>query len=262
MCTIVVIHGLNGDYSTIVAANRDEFLARPTEPPQVLREHPRVVAGRDRERGGTWMGATGDGAFVALTNQRSWSGPDPSLRSRGEVTLALLEAGTADAMVDWLQAMDPGRFNAFNVMLGDARRVFVAYGRPEQPAVELHALEPGVHVLVNDRMGSPEFPKSDRARALVEPHAADPWPRLRSTLASMLADHHKPPVDALPDPPAGAPWPKAALVELQALCTHAGVYGTRSSAIVALRPGAVAHYLHAEGPPCQASFEDLSSLFG
>jgi uncharacterized protein with NRDE domain len=261
MCTILVVHQRHDEYPTIVAANRDEFHARPAEPPHVLSDVPRVVAGLDLEKGGTWMGATGDGAFVALTNQRSWDGPNPKLQSRGEVALAMLQAGELGGMRDVLEGLDPAHFNPFNVLFGDAQALFVAYARPDETRVVPQPLEPGVHVLVNDRMGSPEFPKSDRARALVEPHVREPWPALQQALARMLADHAKPPMEALADPPPHSPWPKEGLVELQALCTHAGPYGTRSSSIVALAPGAVAHYLHAEGPPCRTAFGDITGLF-
>jgi uncharacterized protein with NRDE domain len=260
MCTIVVIHGLHGAFPTVVAANRDEFHARPTAAPELVRHDPRVLAGRDLDKGGTWMGATDAGTFVALTNQRSWSAPDPAARSRGEVAMTLLGAGTVGAMLEVLRGLDARSYNAFNLMLGDADRVFVAYGRPDRGAVEVHALRAGVHVLVNDRMGSPEFPKSDRARSLVEPHTHAPWPALLDVLTGMLGDHHKPPIDSLPDPPAEAAWPKEGLVELQALCTHAGPYGTRSSSIVALRSHETVHYLHAEGAPCETPFDDLSAL--
>lgn len=260
MCTIVVLHRLHPDLPTVVAANRDEFYARPARPPELVRQAPRVLAGVDEEKGGTWMGATSTGTFAALTNQRTWSGLDPSLASRGAITLGMLEQGEAGPMRAWLERLDASRFNAFNVIFGDAEQVHVAYGRPDRPKVDLHPLGPGVHVLVNDRMGSPEFPKAHRARELVEPHAADPWPGLREALTCMLSDHATPAIEALPDPPAGAGWPKELLVRLQALCTHTEAYGTRSSAIVALRPGEVVHYLHADGPPCTTPFEDVTAL--
>lgn len=261
VCTIVVIHRLHPEYGTVVAANRDEFYARPARPPEVLHHSPLVVGGVDEEKGGTWMGATGRGAFTALTNQRTWSEADPALRSRGDIAMGMLERGEATDMRSWLQALDPTQYNAFNVIFGDAERLYVGYGRPDHARVDLHELGPGVHVLVNDRMGSPEFPKADRARELTEPHAGRAWPELLVALRRMLADHRTPPLDALPDPPEGSGWPKEQLVTLQAICTHAGIYGTRSAAILALPPGKVVHYLHAEGPPCTAPFESYAELF-
>lgn len=261
MCTIVVLHGLHPEYGSVVAANRDEFHARPARPPEVLRPaDPRVVAGVDALMGGTWMGAADDGTFVALTNQRTWSAPDSAKRSRGEIPLGMLARGPVEAMGEHLERLDATEYNAFNLMFGDARRLFVAYGRPDRPRVDVRPLGAGVHVLVNDRMGSPEFPKTDRARELVEPHVTRPWFELRDALAAMLADHRVPSPDQLPDPPPGAPWPKEQLVRLQALCTHTEAYGTRSATLLALEPGRVTHYLHAEGPPCQAPFESVTGL--
>ena len=94
MCTLVALHAVHPAAPLVVAANRDEFHARASVPPAVLHEVPRVVAGRDAEKGGTWLGACSSGLFVGLTNQREWAAkPRDALRSRGEVTLAALRRG-------------------------------------------------------------------------------------------------------------------------------------------------------------------------
>lgn len=59
-------------YPLIIAANRDEYYARPTREPQVLAAGPPVVVGGWDERGGgTWMGVTAAFFFAGLTNKRS-----------------------------------------------------------------------------------------------------------------------------------------------------------------------------------------------
>ena len=67
MCTIVILRHVHSEWPLVLAANRDEFYGRPTQGPQLLSESPRVVGGRDVERGGTWMGTTDSGLFVGLT---------------------------------------------------------------------------------------------------------------------------------------------------------------------------------------------------
>src|SRR2546427_798527 len=45
--------------------NRDESAMRPADPPAVLDGTPIIVAPRDRQAGGTWLGASGTGLDVA-----------------------------------------------------------------------------------------------------------------------------------------------------------------------------------------------------
>ena len=87
MCTLVAIAGLCPDVPLAVAANRDELYARAAAPPGVLATEPRIVGGRDLTKGGTWLGVTAQGFFVAVTNQRSWAAVEPGRRSRGELVL-------------------------------------------------------------------------------------------------------------------------------------------------------------------------------
>ncbi len=260
MCTIVAIKGVHPRYPLIVAANRDEYYARASSPPQVVHERPRAVAGLDRSRGGSWMGANERGVLVAVTNQRTYGGADPSRASRGEIVIAALAQPDVEGVDALVRSIDAREYNSFNLIWGDARALRVGYARTEAREVEITELGDGLHVLANDRMGSPEFPKSARAEALALPLALDPWERLAPALAGVLADHQRPAIDDVPEPPEGSLFDRATLRELQALCIHTPVYGTRSATLLALAPGRVAHYLFADGPPCTAPFREITAL--
>ncbi len=261
MCTIAVLHGVHPEYPVIVAANRDEAFGRPATGPELLAREPvRVAGGRDLERRGTWSGVAATGLFVGVTNQRTFRPPDPTRRSRGEVVLEALRTGTVAGVERYLRSLDPAAYNAFNLLYGEAGAFHVVYVRPEPAALELHALAPGIHVLANDRLGSKEFPKAERVLELVRPLATRRWPELAAGLAAALADHQLPPPERVPAPPTGSFLPAPAYRRLQAICIHTPAYGTRSSSIVALAPGRVAHYLATNGPPCTHAFEDFTAL--
>ena len=83
MCLITVACGLRADYPLILAANRDEFFARPTDPARFWPETPHLLAGRDLEQGGTWLGITRNGRIAALTNFRDGTRKRAGRRSRG-----------------------------------------------------------------------------------------------------------------------------------------------------------------------------------
>src|SRR5690606_3296328 len=120
--------------------------------------------------------------------------------SRGEIVLEALRKRSVSEIVTFLEGLDAREYNAFNLMFGDAETLYVGYARDAR-AIALEALPDGITVLANDRVGSPEFPKSERALELVAPIAEAPWPELSSGLARALGDHDRPPLDRIAQPP-------------------------------------------------------------
>lgn len=265
MCTAIILQRVVPGRPVVVAANRDEFLARAARPPRVIDDGPpRIVGGIDEARGGTWLGVSAAGGFAMVTNQRDPAGNDPARRSRGELVVELLRAGDAAAMRRLLAGLDATAYNPFNLLFGDAGGLHVGYGRRDRPAIALAAVPDGVSVLPNDDLESPAFPKVGRAHALIDDRVAAPWDALRPALLAALADHARPPLEAIAPPPPGAPpwWTPAFARELQALCIHTPAYGTRSASLVALAPGRVVDYWYADGPPCTAAAASQLALVG
>ncbi len=260
MCTVVAIKRQRSDCPLVVAANRDEFYARATSGPRRVAEEPAVVAGVDLLKGGSWMGANVHGIFVALTNQRQHDGADGTKASRGEVVMDALSMPDVASIDDLLRTIDGRAYNGFNLLYGDASSLRVAYARADRAAIEVEPLDDGIWVLPNDRIGSPDFPKAGRARALVEPLVERPWEDLAVGLHRALGDHGQPPIEAIPPPPPGSLFTRQTLRLLQSICVHTPVYGTRSSTLLALGVGQVRYYGYADGPPCQASFRDETGL--
>jgi uncharacterized protein with NRDE domain len=261
MCTIVVLRGLHPEFPLILATNRDEFYARASSGPGRLLQAPSTVGGRDLQAQGTWMGVTRDGLFVGVTNQRTLRPPDPSKRSRGELVMQALALGTPTAIREFVRGLDGRAYNGFNLMFGNARSLYVAYGRESAQEIAVDAVPEGIHVLPNDRLDSADFWKVTRAKQLLADAPGADWEALSATLKTLLSDAALPPLDALPELPPDAPFDKLLLQRLAALCVRTPAYGTRSSTLVALRAGAVGHYLYADGPPDQTPFVDVTELF-
>jgi uncharacterized protein with NRDE domain len=258
MCTLLLLRHVHPEWPLVLAANRDELYERPTTGPRLLPGSPRIlVPGQDQVRGGTWMGVTDTGFFVGLTNQRGGNAQGPAPRSRGEVVLSALQAGNIEAIERYLDMLDPAGFNPFNLLYGDAHALRVAYARPEHARVAREDVPPGIHVLPNDVLDSPALPKVQRARLRAAEHARRPWPQLSRALQDVMADHHLPDEAQLPAPPPGTDYPPGLARRFQALCIHTPYYGTRSSALLALAPGRVAHFQVSDKPPCQHSFQDM-----
>ena len=260
MCTIIVRHQMDDWCSTIVASNRDEFYDRAASGPAVLRSEPHIVGGRDEREGGTWFGVTRGGLFVGLTNQRSFGTRDDSLRSRGRLVLEALEQDSLEGVMSYLNRVDPATYNEFNLIFGDGEGVCAAYGRRDAREVELEILGEGVHVLCNDRLDSPEFPKAARARAQVMSVVSDSWQGLKPRLLDVLSDTSLPDPSEVPPLPPGAPFDEEVARYLQAIYVKTPVYGTVSSTIAAVSPGRVEQYWFSEGPPSETSLEDMLHL--
>jgi uncharacterized protein with NRDE domain len=260
MCTILALFRVNPEFPLVIAANRDEYYERPSSGPRALSGHPRSIGGLDLREGGTWMGASTRGFFIGVTNQRTHQLPDHTLRSRGQAVRQLLGTESVSEVCEQLGRLDPAQYNPFNLLFGDADALYVAYARRDLPRITVEPLPGGIHVLPNDRLCSPDFPRAVRARQLAEEVCEQPWSELRGSLADVLSDHRLPPIEEIPAPPASSIFTREQLQRLQAICIHAEVYGTCSATLMALKGSAVAHYLYAPGPPCQSPFQEVTPL--
>ncbi len=85
MCLIFLSYKQNKEYPLIVLANRDEFYKRPTQSAHYWEENQNILAGRDLEGGGTWMGITKNGYMSMLTNYRDIANIKPNAPTRGKL---------------------------------------------------------------------------------------------------------------------------------------------------------------------------------
>lgn len=126
MCLIVFAYNAHPDYRLILAANRDEFYARPTAPASWWEDQQEILGGRDLEAGGTWMGMHKNGRFAAVTNYRDLKNIRQDARSRGELpTDFLLSSKTAK---EYIRSVDDRerKYNGFNLIVLDQELGYVS----------------------------------------------------------------------------------------------------------------------------------------
>lgn len=238
MCLIVIAWRARDDLPLVVAANRDEWRDRPASPAHWWPEHPQLLAGRDLQAGGTWMGATRAGRFAAVTNFRDPSERRTTALSRGAlVTEFLLGSEAPEGYVARL-AQRAGRYNGFNLIAGDGESLFYFGSR----SGEARAIEPGVHGLSNHLLDEP-WPKVVRGRMAMEDALRDddPFPRL----LAMLSDPQGAPDAALPETGVGVAWER----RLACALITGEDYGTRCSTLLARsRDGEMRFQEHTRGP--------------
>jgi uncharacterized protein with NRDE domain len=201
------------------------------------------------------------GLFVGLTNQRSFGARDGTKKTRGEVVTDALRGGDLVSAVAYLEQLSASEYNGFNLLLGDGERLMVAYARPEVDRVALHELGPGVHVLGNDRLRSPDFPKAARiegdAREHLAQHGDLPFEARVASLRALLGSHAQPELSHV-HVPADQPFPRELVQALEATCIHTPQYGTVSSTLLNLAPQRPPTYWFADGAPCQTAFQPVS----
>ena len=224
MCLILLAWQSHPDYPLVVAANRDEFYSRRAASADFLPDHPHVLAGRDLEAGGTWLGITRQGRFAALTNFRDPASHKPAAPSRGNLVADFLKG---DAGIDaYLDRLDPAAYNGFNLLLGNVANNGRLVAFSNVSGVR-HELTPGIYGLSNALLDTP-WPKVGAGkRALQQAIAALPD---ESALFQLLADQAVHPDDALPATGVSPEWERL----LSAAFVRSPDYGTRCSTLIKL----------------------------
>lgn len=166
MCLILLSYREWPDRPLVVAANRDEFYARPALPAWYWKDAPQVFAGRDLEAGGTWLGISTGGRFAALTNYTDFQRPVAHSASRGDLTRAFLEG--RESAFEYAAAIDGSRFQGFNLVVWDGDELVYACNRTG----EVRVLEPGAYALANSHLDD-DWPKAARGVGALEALPAD-----------------------------------------------------------------------------------------
>jgi uncharacterized protein with NRDE domain len=163
MCLILVAWQVHRDYPLVVAANRDEFHGRPAARAAFWDDKPEILAGRDLQARGTWMGVSRTGRFAAVTNYRG--GTEPSAgESRGALVTRYLEGAEVPQLAERKAA-----YSGFNLLAADGRALWWLSNRDGAP----RRLEAGWYGLGNLLLDSPEV-EEHKARFRKSPTSLEP----------------------------------------------------------------------------------------
>ncbi|UCJ17860.1 NRDE family protein [Pseudomonas sp. MM211] len=219
MCLIVLAWRPGHALPLLVAANRDEFYARPTAALAEWPETPGLIAGRDLQAGGTWLGIGPGGRFAALTNIRDPRAVQGS-RSRGELPLRFLQGYLGpEAFLDKLRS-EADDYSGFNLLVGDRQQLWHFNSQNRRAK----ALPSGIHGISNADLDTP-WPKLQRAKAAL----VDALETLdEEALFALLANTAKPEDAALPDTGVGLDTERL----LASVFIASANYGTRASTLL------------------------------
>jgi uncharacterized protein with NRDE domain len=223
MCLILFALDAHPRWRLVVAANRDEFFARPTAPAEWWADAPEVLAGRDLRDGGTWMGITRAGRFAAVTNYREPNRYTVGAPSRGKLVADFLLGGSSSEAYAGDLLRRGQAFNGFNLLVGDADGLVWLSNRSE----EMRRIDPGVHGLSNHLLDTP-WPKVVRGKEDLHRALAGSDDALESALFASLALRDPAPDAALPSTGIEMQRERA----LSAAFIVSPEYGTRASTVL------------------------------
>lgn len=187
MCLIALDWQPQAELQLAVIGNRDEFYARPSLPMAPWQEAPQLLAGRDLQAGGSWMGVTTGDRFAALTNFRQPGAVQGSL-SRGALVADFLQQTNSPGDYCAQIAARASHYSPFNLLVADHRTLSLVDERGET-----QHLDAGSYSLSNGRLGD-RWPKTERAAAQWQsalqafrqspPQSVDDFAHLLTALAS------------------------------------------------------------------------------
>jgi uncharacterized protein with NRDE domain len=238
MCLAAFALNAHPRFPLVIAANRDEFFARPAAPMAWWSDPPDILAGRDLGAGGTWFGLTRGGRLALLTNVREPALQRADAPSRGALVVDWLTS--ADDAEAFTARLAPG-YNGFNLITADLQCSTWHWISNRTPAPQ--RLADGIHGLSNAALDTP-WPKTQGLKAALADalDSASGGDQLAGALLAALADDTPAPDDQLPHTGVGLVRerllsPRFVRVPDLARPTLA-VYGTRCSTVLVaeLRP--------------------------
>ncbi|MBA3582643.1 MAG: NRDE family protein [Gammaproteobacteria bacterium] len=226
MCLIVLALAQHPEYPLILLANRDEYYARPTAPLAWWQDHAQILAGRDLQAGGSWLGINRNGYIAALTNFRE-APPLPGIHSRGKIVSDYLRnIDDANNIPDFINAIKRSAYAGFNALYGNTAGEMYYFSNRSKEAYQ--KLTPGVYGLSNHLLDT-DWPKVRSIKQLLAQELQGTTLD-ESALLNLMRDTTLANADELPA--TGVSWIQEKM--LSPIFIKTADYGTRSTSLLTI----------------------------
>lgn len=219
MCLIIFSWKAHTKYPLVISANRDEFYQRPTSLANTWQDDPALIAGKDLEANGTWMGLSKKGRWSALTNYRSPSEVKKNTPSRGALVKDFLSNGVSPKQYLENIKEEGLDYNGFNLLVGTENELWY-YSNIEK---EVKEIKPGVYGLSNHLLDT-SWPKVElgkkKLKSILKQNSIS-----KEDLFLMMQDTSIPEDELLPATGVGIEWERL----LSSMFIESDSYGTRCS---------------------------------
>ena len=240
MCILFLAINQHPEFPLVIAANRDEYHDRPSSTMHYWPDHPRILAGRDQRKGGTWLGINQSGKFCAVTNFRTVENIDPDALSRGELVKMYLD-GTyqrpgGDLNFHQFLVEQGENYGPFNLVFGDIGNLHVYCNQNNI----LTRLGDGFHSLSNGFIDQ-HWPKMSLGVKKLSSLISQSGPIEIDTLNQIMHDQTLANEDDLPDTGVS----KQVERYISSIFIQGEQYGTRTTSYIIYSPGLIqAHELN------------------
>jgi hypothetical protein len=160
MCSIIILNKINKEFPLIIAANRDEVPSRKFTKPQLLSKEPTIIGGKDKSKGGTWLGVNKQSLFATITNQNQTDFYKKT--TRGQIVLDVLKCQSIKEMLSFVEDFDPKDYNGFNLIFGNQEVVYIAHSYLLHSMV-IREVQQGINIISDDM----KFVGTDNKKLLI-----------------------------------------------------------------------------------------------
>ncbi len=223
MCLILFSYKTHPHYPLVLAANRDEFYARPTATADFWKDAPSILAGRDLRGGGTWLGVDRHGRFAAVSNYREPGSNKSHRLSRGLLVSDFLQGQQTPKEYMHQLHRRGQQYNGFNLLVGDRSEI----GYYSNRAHAAQSLEPGLYGISNYLLDTP-WPKVKRGKEQLGDRLARNRTLTAEAIFAILSDRTLANDDELPDTGVGLEVERI----VSPIFITSPYYGTRSSTVL------------------------------
>ncbi|MCG9748754.1 NRDE family protein [Shewanella sp. Isolate8] len=221
MCILFVALEVHPQYPLILCANRDEFHHRPTEPAHFWPPDKQLLAGKDLEAGGSWLGVNRQGEIAALTNIRAPELHEANRHSRGDLVIrALTQSQTMTT--PWLMEHSQ-HYNPFNLLFGKDMDLYCYHSISKT----VKPLSPGFHAISNGALDD-IWPKMAKGTQALEQEIGRSGEIDIQALLTIMTDERQAPDEDLPQTGVALEWERL----LSSIYIKHPEYGTRSTSIL------------------------------
>ncbi len=220
MCILFIAIEQHPKYPLIICANRDEFHQRPTQAMHVWQES-NILAGKDLQAGGTWLGLSSTGKFAALTNFRKLPLSDAPKKSRGDLVLQALVDTKINMTAELSQ--QASQYHGFNLIYGSLKQLYCYDSVNNQS----HQLRKGVHSICNGALDD-IWPKMAKGEKLLSETIHSQGNLSVNALFDLMSNDKQALPHLLPETGLDEEWEQL----LSAIFIKSPTYGTRTTTII------------------------------
>ena len=225
MCIILTALNQNERYKFIVAANREEYYARSTDPAHFWPDYPHILAGRDNVCSGTWLGISTLGRFAAITNHSIPVAENSKTRSRGEIVRRYLNHVDTQTQFKEHLARSQNEFNGYGLFYGNFSTLSYSSNRTALTA----EIADGIHGLSNHTLDYPWF-RLECGKSRMKEVLSNHSEIVMDQFFEILADGRN--ENSTDDPAESEASPKNKNAEKLPIFLQSEHYGTRSSTVI------------------------------